>query len=103
MAAKPTIKIEGPHEGLRPGAEFEFTASPSNKAPSTFTAITPERVIVSHYFTDIQGLPADTPVVAHWHGRYRTEAFLSTVGELAAKAASGDRAASVDPFPSAFA
>jgi hypothetical protein len=80
-----SLPIEG-RSGLRPGAEFKFTSKPSTMAASTFTAITPERVIVTRTFTDIAKLPPDTPVIAHWHGQYRTEAFSSTVGELAAKA-----------------
>ena len=55
-------------------------------AASTFTAITPERAIVTRRFTNLAKLPPDTPVVAHWHGQYRTEAFVTTVGELLAKA-----------------
>jgi hypothetical protein len=82
------IKIESTDPGydLRPGAEFEFTGKPSNMAASTFTAITPERVIVTRRFTSLEKLPPETPVIAHWHGERRTDAFLSTVGELSAKA-----------------
>jgi hypothetical protein len=82
------IKIEGTDPGydLRPGAEFEFTSKPSNMAASTFTAVRPERVIVTRRFTSLESLPAETPVIAHWHGERRTDAFLSTVGELKAKA-----------------
>jgi hypothetical protein len=82
------IKIEGTDAGydLRPGSEFEFTSKPSNMAASTFTAITPERVIVTRRFTSLETLPPATPVIAHWHGERRTDAFLSTVGELQAKA-----------------
>ena len=71
---------------LRPGAEFKFTAKPSHAAASTFTAITPERVFVTRHFTAIETLPPETPVIAHWHGQYRTDAFLTTVGDLVAKA-----------------
>jgi hypothetical protein len=28
----------------------------------------------------------DTPVLAHWHGQYRTDGFSTTVAELKAKA-----------------
>jgi hypothetical protein len=82
------IKIEDTDPGyaLRPGSEFEFTSKPSNMAASTFTAITPERVIVTRRFTNLESLPAETPIIAHWHGERRTDAFLSTVGELKAKA-----------------
>jgi hypothetical protein len=31
-------------------------------------------------------LPGSTAVIAHWHGQYRTEAFLSTVDDLKAMA-----------------
>jgi len=82
------VKIEGTDEGydLRPGSEFEFTVKPSNMAASTFMAIAPERVIVTRRFTSIEILPPETVVIAHWHGERRTDAFLSTVGELKAKA-----------------
>ena len=82
------IKIEGTDEGydLRPGSEFEFTAKPSSMAASTFTAIARERVIVTRRFTSLEMLPPETPVIAHWHGEWRTDAFPSTVGELKAKA-----------------
>jgi hypothetical protein len=88
-----SIKIEGTDEGydLRPGAEFEFTSKPSNMAASTFTAITPERVIVTRRFTSLESLPPDTPVIAHWHGERRTDAVLSTVGELSVKASTWEQ------------
>jgi hypothetical protein len=81
-------KVEGIEDGydLQPGERFRFTGKPSNMAASTFTAVTPERVIVTRRFANLEKLPPETPVAAHWHGERRTDAFLSTVGELMAKA-----------------
>lgn len=69
-------------EGANPGNEFRLTTKPSNMAQSTFTAITTDKAIVSRRLTDILSLHDDTPVIAHWHGQYRTEAFALTVKEL---------------------
>jgi hypothetical protein len=78
------MTIEG--SDLRPGSQFEFTTAPRNMAASSFVAIAADRVIVTRRFADLATLPADTPVIAHWHGQRRTDAFLTTVGELTAKA-----------------
>jgi hypothetical protein len=81
------IKIEGAEEGdIRPGDEFRFSSSPAAMASSTFTAITSAGAIVTRRFSNLENLPPETPVVAHWHGEWRTDAFPSTVGELKAKA-----------------
>jgi hypothetical protein len=81
------IKIEGAEEGdLRSGDEFRFVSSPTAMASSTFTAITPSGAIVTRRFSNLETLPPETPVIAHWHGEWRTDAFPSTVGELRAKA-----------------
>ena len=80
------MQIEG-NGTLRDGAEFRFTSPTRNKAASTFTAILKNKVIVARCFDELRGLAPDTPVIAHWHGQYRTDAFLSTVGELRQKAA----------------
>jgi|KBSSwiStaDraftv2_1062776.scaffolds.fasta_scaffold16179_10 hypothetical protein len=81
------IKVEGIEEGdTRPGDEFRFTSSPTAWASSTFTAIVPDGAIVTRRFSHLQGLPPETPVVAHWHGEWRTDAFLSSVAQLTTKA-----------------
>jgi hypothetical protein len=51
-------------------------------------------VVVTHRFSSLAHLPPSTPVIANWHGGVRTEAFLSTVGDLKATAkAQGDKLA----------
>ena len=71
---------------VRPGAEFQFTAKPSNLAASTFTALVNGKLVVTRCAMNLFQLPDDTPVLAHWHGQYRTEGFAMTVAELKAKA-----------------
>lgn len=75
-------------EGARPGKEFQLTYKPANCAPANFIAITDGKAIVSRRLNDILDLPDETPVVANWHGTYRTDAFSTTVGELRAQAKS---------------
>jgi hypothetical protein len=83
-----SLPVEGAEPtDLQPGERFRFTSKPSNMAASTFTAVTPERLVVTRRFVNLRDLPPETPVIAHWHGERRTDAFLSTVGDLAAKAA----------------
>jgi len=77
--------ISGP--GVRAGDQFEFILKPSRKSASTFAAITPTGVIVTNRATDLWELPDYTPVLAHWHGHWRTDGFAMTVGLLKAKAA----------------
>jgi hypothetical protein len=38
------------------------------------------------YAASLFKLPDETPVLAHWHEQWRTDAFATTVGELKAKA-----------------
>ncbi len=71
---------------VRPGAEFEFITKSADPAASTFVALVDGKLIVTRYAVDLFGLPNDTPVLAHWHGRSRTEGFTMTVAELKAKA-----------------
>ena len=82
------MRVEaGEAEGdLRDGAEFRFVKKVNCQAPSTFTVVAQGMVIVTRRFSNLFKLPDDTPIVAHWHGQYRTEAFLSTLGKLKAKA-----------------
>jgi hypothetical protein len=77
------VKITG---DVRDGSEFRFSAKPDNAAPSTFAAVLPNELRVTRHAAQLFGLPATTPVLAHWHGQYRTEGFATTVGELKAKA-----------------
>lgn len=78
------MKISG--ADLRPGAEFSVTTKPSNKAASTFAALTRDGLAVTRRLADLWSLPDNTPVLAHWHGEYRTDGFSTTVGELKSKA-----------------
>ncbi len=76
------MKVEG---NPRNGAEFEFhDASLSMKAP--IIALTGKSAIYGTSFKQIEHLPDDTTVIACWHGQYRTDGFLTTVGALRAKA-----------------
>jgi hypothetical protein len=77
------MKITG---DVRPGAEFQLTAKPSNMAQSTFAAVLPEEIRVTRRLTELFDLPNDTPVLAHWHGEWRTDGFATTIGELRIKA-----------------
>ena len=71
----------------RPGEEFRLTVKPTVCARSTFTAFDGSEAICTRRLNDILGLPDATPVIAHWHGEQRTDAFLVTVGILKRKAA----------------
>lgn len=79
------VKISG---DIRIGAEFEITARPTNCASSTFAALTTEGLTVTRRLAELFTFPDDTPVLAHWHGSYRTDGFSTTVGELKEKASS---------------
>ena len=82
------MKLTGCEDGdLRDGSEFLFTGKPTNMAQGTFVAITKDCVFVTRRFSNIANLPSQTKVIAHWHGKYRTEGFSSTVGKLKAKLA----------------
>lgn len=72
--------------GARPASEFKLTYKPANQASATFVAVIPGEIVVTRCLNDILGYPDDTPVVAHWHGHYRTDGFAMTVGELKVKA-----------------
>jgi hypothetical protein len=72
---------------VRPGQEFEFTAKPSNKATSTFTALLEGTLIVTKRAEELFNLPDKTAVLAHRHGEYQTDGFAMTVGQLKKKAA----------------
>jgi hypothetical protein len=71
---------------VRPGSEFRFADKPSNAAASTFAALVGGRLVVTRHATRLFHLSDDTPVLAHWHGQWRTEGFATTIGELKAKA-----------------
>ena len=71
---------------VRPGSEFRFENKPSNAAAATFAALVDGRLVVTRYAAHLFHLPDDTPVLAHWHGQWRTDGFATTVGELKAKA-----------------
>ncbi len=73
-------------DDLREGDEFRFTNKPNCKASSTFIAVRNDEVVVTRRFSNLENLPDDTPVIAHWHGQYRTEGFQSTIGALKKKA-----------------
>jgi hypothetical protein len=73
-------------ETLRPGCEFEYCAKPTSLAAANFIAIEKDEVIVTRRAADLFGLPDDTPVIANWHGEWRTDAFLTSVAELKSKA-----------------
>lgn len=77
------MKITG--EDLRPGSEFQITSSIGAKARATFIAALPGELRVTRRLSDLLDLPEDTPVIANWHGQYRTDAFATTVGELKVK------------------
>jgi hypothetical protein len=82
-AADAAPKIVG---DVRPGGEFKFVAKPHCAAPSTFAALLPGELRVTRYANSLFTLPDDTPVLAHWHGNWRTDGFATTVGELKKKA-----------------
>lgn len=77
------MRVQG---DFRPGDEFRMTSKPNVKAASTFVALTDSKAIVTHYAEELFELPPETNVIAHWHGEWRTAAFLLTVGELKKKA-----------------
>jgi hypothetical protein len=71
---------------VRPGSAFRFACKPSNVATSTFAALVGGGLVVTRQATKLFDLPDDTPVLAHWHGQWRTDGFATTVGELKSKA-----------------
>jgi hypothetical protein len=81
------MRIHGIKPGdLRVGEEFQFTNKPTSAAASTFAAVLPDELRVTRYASELFGLPDETPVLAHWHGNWRTDAYATTVGQLKAKA-----------------
>jgi hypothetical protein len=71
---------------VRQGAQFQFTNPPRRLASSTFSALVDGKLIVTRRATEIFHLPDNTPVLAHWHGEWRTDGFATTIAELKAKA-----------------
>jgi len=74
------MKIYGPE--LHPAVEFKFMNTLTSMSASTFSALTEEGLFVSRTFYDLCALPDNTPVMAHWHGARRTDAFVGTLGEF---------------------
>jgi hypothetical protein len=72
-----SLSITG--DGLRPGDEFRFINKPANCASSTFAALTGDGLLVTRRATALFHLPDETPVLAHWHGQYRTDGFAMTI------------------------
>jgi hypothetical protein len=72
--------------GGRPGHEFQITKPPHQAAQAWFVAVGPQEVLVTRYLSEVLALPDETPVVANWHGQFRTDAFSTSVGELRGKA-----------------
>jgi hypothetical protein len=69
-------------KGARPASEFRLTAKANNMSSATFVAVEDGTIHVTRTLSDLFHLPDQTPVVAHWHGQYRTDGFALTVGEL---------------------
>jgi hypothetical protein len=78
------MKISGPD--VRPGEEFRFTKKPTNAADSTFITVVKDEILVTRRASDLFHLPDSQPVIAHWHGERRTDAFGMTIKELKKKA-----------------
>lgn len=77
------MKITG---DVRLSKDFKITTKPANLASSTFSALTPDGLLVTRRLADFWGFSDDTPVLSHWHGEYKTDGFATTVGELKSKA-----------------
>ncbi len=73
-------------ETLRPGCEFEYCDKPTNLAAANFIAVESDEIIATRRAADLFRLPDETPVIADWHGEWRTDAFLTNVAELKSKA-----------------
>lgn len=65
-----------------PENEFRLTSRPTTVSAATFVAVIPSGVTVTRRVSDLFILVDETPVVAHWHGQYRTDAFKTSVGHL---------------------
>jgi hypothetical protein len=68
--------------GARPGAEFRLTEPANNLSSATFVAVRDGTIYVTRRLSDLFTMADEVPVVAHWHGQYRTDGFAMTVGEL---------------------
>jgi hypothetical protein len=67
---------------VRLGSDFRLTCKPSSASSATFVAVHDGVIRVTRRLTDIIHLPDETPVVAHWHGQYRTDGFAMTIADL---------------------
>ena len=67
---------------VRSGADYVLTAKPENLSNSTFCALTKQGLHVTRRLVDLFQYDDDTPVLAHWHGQFKTDGFATTVGEL---------------------
>jgi hypothetical protein len=68
--------------GARPGSEFRLTERADRLSNATFVAVWDGTIHVTRRLSDLFSMPDEVPVVAHWHGQYRTDGFALTVGEL---------------------
>lgn len=68
--------------GARPGTEFRLTEMANRQSSATFVAVSDGAIHVTRRLADLFGMADGVPVVAHWHGQYRTDGFALTVGEL---------------------
>ena len=68
--------------GARPGSEFRLTAPARRQSSATFVAVWDGTIRVTRRLSELFDLPDEVPVVAHWHGQFRTDGFALTVGEL---------------------
>ena len=71
---------------MRDGAGFRFADHPAHHNKAPIIAIGADEVVATYHVSDIWHLPAETPVIVAWHGKSRTDGFLTTVGGLLAKA-----------------
>lgn len=72
---------------VRPGEEFSFEKKPTNLAKATFVALVDGKLVVTRRAIELFSLPDETPILAHWHGNHRTDAFVMNVRTLKEKAA----------------
>lgn len=81
------MKVTAHH--MRPGAEFKFDDAPTSKLKAPIIAIHGDEVVATLYLNDLKRMPDDAVVIACWHGKWRTDGFSMTLGELR-KIASGE-------------
>lgn len=67
---------------IKDGGAFRLTTKASSQANAVFIAQDGERIVVTRRAIDLLHLPDSTPVLANWHGQYRTDAFRLTIGGL---------------------